>query len=170
MRLMQLIGPRSRGERGSLTVEMALAMPVFLFLVAGAMDLGMLFWEKHIITNAAREGARVASRAVDTGTAVNADLTKSEVQQVVQTYLNQFSLKKVDGTALTLNSSNYSYTWGDEASGKVLTVALSNIPCKMNLIPNVKTMFGGTRSSGDDAFYLGAQTSMAAQWTTPPGP
>ena len=60
MRLMQLIGSRSRRERGSLTVEMALAMPVFLFLVAGAMDLGMLFWAKHVITNATREGARAA--------------------------------------------------------------------------------------------------------------
>jgi hypothetical protein len=71
---------------------------------------------------------------------------------------------------LTLDATTFSYTWADEASGKVLTVALSQIPCKMMLIPNIKTLFGGTRTSGDDAFYLSAQTSMAAEWTTPPGP
>jgi Flp pilus assembly protein TadG len=84
---------------GNLTVELALAMPVFLFLVSGVLDLGMLFWEKHVITNAAREGARAAAKAVDTGTAVTADLTQTEVKQVVQTYLNQFALKKLDGSS-----------------------------------------------------------------------
>ena len=170
MRLTRFFGSRSRRERGNLTVEMAVAMPVFLFLVAGALDLGMLFWEKHVITNAAREGARAAAKAVDTGTAVTADLTQTEVKGVVQNYLNQYAIKKLDGTALTLDGTNYSYTWADEASGKVLTVSLSQIPCKMNLIPNIKTLFGGTRTTGDDAFYLSAQTSMAAQWTTAPSP
>jgi Flp pilus assembly protein TadG len=170
MRLTRFFGSRSRRERGNLTVEMALAMPVFLFLVGGALDLGMLFWEKHVITNAAREGARAASKAVDTGTAVNASLTQSGVKAVVQNYITQYALKKLDGTALTLNSTNFSYTWADEASGKVLTVSLTQIPCKLMLIPNIKTMFGGTRTTGDDAFYLSAQTSMSAQWTTPPGP
>ncbi len=168
MRLMQGIGSRSRRERGSLTVEMALAMPVFLFLVAGAMDLGMLFWAKHVITNATREGARAAVKAVDTGTAVNANLTQTQVKQIVQTYLNQFALKNLDGTSLTLSDSTFSYTW-TTPPGSVLTVSLNQIPYKMMLIPNIKTLFGGTRSSGDDAFYLGAQTSMAAEWTTAPG-
>ena len=36
----------------------------------------------------------------------------------MQTYLNQFSLKNVDGTSLTLSGSNYSYTWGDDSSGQ----------------------------------------------------
>jgi len=170
MRLTRLFGPRRRRERGNLTVEMALAMPVFLFMVAGALDLGMLFWVKHVITNASREGARAAANAVDTGTAVNANLTQTQVKQVVQTYLNQFALKKLDGTSLTLDGSTFSYTWAATASGTVLTVALNQIPCKMNLLPNIKTLFGGSRSAGDDAFYLNAQTSMAAQWTTPPGP
>ena len=170
MRLTRFTGPRSRREHGNITVEMALAMPLFLFLVAGVLDLGMLFWEKNVITNAAREGARAAAKAVDTGTAVNADLTQTEVKQVVQNYLSQYAIKKLDGTSLTLDGTTFSYTWVDEASGKVLTVALNQIPVKMNLIPNIKTLFGGSRTVGDDAFYLSAQTSMAAEWTTPPSP
>lgn len=167
MGLRKLIGSRSR-ERGSLIIEMALAMPVFLFLVAGALDLGMLFWVKHIVTNAAREGARAAVKSV-AGDGATPNLTQSGVQTVVQNYLNQYAFKNLDGTTLNLNSTTFTCTW-TAPPDRILTVSLNQIPCKMNLIPNVKTMFGGTRASGDDAFYLSAQTSMAAQWTTPPGP
>jgi Flp pilus assembly protein TadG len=170
MRITRLNGPRGRREKGNITIEMALVMPVLLFLIAGVLDLGMLFWEKHVITNAAREGARAAAKAVDNGIGVNADLTQSQVQQVVQNYLNQFAIKDLDGSALVLNGATFSYTWADTATGKVLTVSLNQIPCKLLLLPNVKTMFGGTRTTGDDAYYLSAQTSMAAEWTAPPGP
>jgi Flp pilus assembly protein TadG len=47
MRSTRLSRPRNLGEHGNITVEMALAIPVFLLLVAGVFDLGMLFWEKH---------------------------------------------------------------------------------------------------------------------------
>jgi Flp pilus assembly protein TadG len=166
----KLISPRRRRERGSVVLELALAMPVFLFLVAGALDLGMLFWEKHVITNAAREGARAAAKATDIGTAVKAKLTQSAVKTVVQTYLTQHAVKNLTGGALTLDSTMFTYTWTTTASGTVLSVSLNQIPYKMQLIPNIKTMFGGTRTTGDDAFYLNAQTSMAAEWTTAPSP
>jgi hypothetical protein len=130
----------------------------------------MLFWEKQVITNAAREGARVAAKAFDTGTSVIADLTQTQVKQKVQTYVTNYALKNLDGTPLVLDSSTFSYTWADTPSGKILTVSLNQIPYKMMLIPNIKTLFGEARQSGDDAFYLSAQTSMAAEWTAPPGP
>jgi hypothetical protein len=170
MRIPKFSGLRSRREKGSLTIEMALAMPVLLFLIAGVLDLGMLFYEKQVITNASREGARAAVKAVDTGTSVVADLTQTEVKQKVQNYLNQYAIKDLDDSPLVLSSGTFDYFWADTPSGKVLTVELKQIPCKMMLIPNVKTLFGGTRSSGDDVYYLSAQTSMAAEWTTPPSP
>lgn len=163
-------GPQGHREKGNIVMELALAMPLFLLLIAGTLDLGMLFYEKHVITNASREGARIASKATDTGTSVVAQKTQSQVQQVVQGYLNQFALKALDGSPLVLNSSTFNYTWTNTASGMVLTVTLNQIPYKMMLLPNVKVFFGGTRTSGDDAFYLKAQTSMAAEWNTPPSP
>jgi hypothetical protein len=169
MRITRCTGPRSRREKGSLTVEMALAMPVLLFLIAGVIDLSMLYWEKQVITNAAREGARAAAKAADDGMALTPDLTISGVKSKVQTYLNQFGVKNLDGTSLSLNGTNFTYTWTGPPD-RILTVSLNQIPYKMMLLPNVKTLFGESRSSGDDAFYLNAQTSMAAQWSTPPGP
>lgn len=170
MRLSTLTNPRSRRERGNVAVELALAMPLLLLIIAGVIDLGLLFWEKQVITNATREGARAAVRAVDTGTAVNAQLTQGQIQQVVQDYLDNFAVKNLDGSALVLNGSMFSYTWAPTPSGTVLTVALNQVPYRMMLLPNTRALFGYTRTEGDEAFYLSAQTSMAAEWNTPPGP
>ena len=170
MRNPKVTDPRRQRQRGSIVVEMAMVLPLFLFLMGGIIDMGFLFWEKHVITNATREGARAAAKAMDTGTAVLAQMTQSQVQQVVQNYLDQFNLKNLDGSAFVLNSSNFSYTWTNTGSGLALDVALNQVPYKMMLLPNFSTFFGGTRTPGDEGFYLSAQTSMAAEWSTPPGP
>jgi Flp pilus assembly protein TadG len=170
MRIPRFIGPRRRRETGSITIEMALAMPVLLFIIAGVIDLSLLFWEKHVITNAAREGARAASKAGDSGMSDNAELSKSQVRTKVQNYLRQFSIKNLDGSDITLDGSNFNYSTEGTFPNTLLTVKLNNIPYEMILLPNTKTLFGESRTSGDDVFYLSAQTSMAAQWKNPPSP
>jgi Flp pilus assembly protein TadG len=170
MRITRLSSPRQRREQGNVTLEMALAMPVFLLLVAGVFDLGMLFWEKHVLTNAAREGARAAAKAVDTGTSLNADMTQAEVRSVVQNYLNQFALKNLDGSNLVLNTSTFQYNWTTTPSGTVLTINLNQIPCQLLLLPSAKALVGVARTEGDNVTYLDAQTSMAAEWSAAPSP
>ena len=51
-------GPRS--ERGSQLIEFALVLPLLLLVVLGIMDFGLLFQRYEAVTNAAREGARLA--------------------------------------------------------------------------------------------------------------
>lgn len=51
-----------RGERGANLVEMAIVTPLLLVLLAGIVDIGRTFNNYIIITNAAREGARLAAR------------------------------------------------------------------------------------------------------------
>ena len=48
-------------ERGAALVEFALALPLLLVVIAGIVDFGFTFQRYEIITNAAREGARMAS-------------------------------------------------------------------------------------------------------------
>jgi Flp pilus assembly protein TadG len=161
----------SRGtsrEHGNITVELALVLPLLLFLVAGTVDLGLLYWEKHILTNATREGARAAIKAMDTSTGVKAEKTQAQIRQVVQDYLNRFRLKDLNGSNLVLDGNNFSYTWTTNSSGTIVTVALNQIPYKMMLFPNFRTFFGYARQPGDNAFYLKANTIMAAEWVTPP--
>ena len=49
---------RFRSRRGQEVVEMALVLPLLLILVFGMVDFGLLVYDKAIVTNAAREGAR----------------------------------------------------------------------------------------------------------------
>jgi Flp pilus assembly protein TadG len=51
---------RARGERGAQLVEFALVLPVLLFVVLGIADFGIVFQRYEVLTNAAREGARMA--------------------------------------------------------------------------------------------------------------
>lgn len=48
-------------ERGSQLLEFAFAMPILLLLVVGAWDLGSAIALKQKLTNAALQGARIAS-------------------------------------------------------------------------------------------------------------
>ena len=49
------------GERGAALVEFALAVPLMLVVIAGIVDFGFVFQRYEVITNAAREGARLAT-------------------------------------------------------------------------------------------------------------
>jgi Flp pilus assembly protein TadG len=51
---------RFRSDSGAEFVEFALAFPLLLLVVLGIMDFGLLFQQYEVITNAAREGARIA--------------------------------------------------------------------------------------------------------------
>ncbi|HET9083765.1 MAG TPA: PKD domain-containing protein [Candidatus Limnocylindrales bacterium] len=53
---------RRRSSRGQSLVELALIAPVFLILLLTAIDLGRLMYSQITITNAAKEGALVASQ------------------------------------------------------------------------------------------------------------
>jgi len=57
------MNPLKRGfgsERGAELIEFALALPVLLLLVLGMVDFGFLFQRYEVLTNADREGARIA--------------------------------------------------------------------------------------------------------------
>ncbi len=48
------------GRRGAAAVEFALVAPVFLVFLFGTIELGRLALSRNVITNASREGARLA--------------------------------------------------------------------------------------------------------------
>jgi len=51
---------RLASESGAELIEFAIALPVLLLIGLGIIDFGLLFQRYEVITNAAREGARVA--------------------------------------------------------------------------------------------------------------
>ena len=72
-----------REERGAALVEFALALPLLLVVIAGIVDFGFTFQRYEVLTNAAREGARMATLPGYDQTSVDA-----RVRSYVQAGLN----------------------------------------------------------------------------------
>ncbi len=156
-------GGSGRGEGGNVILELALALPVLLLMLAGIVDLGFQLWEKQVLVTASREGARAAARAQVSGAAAN---SRAQVQQVVQSYLDRYRLKVPGGSALSLSlDSNFVCTWTLGASPLQVAVELRLIPVQLLLLPNILALFEG---GGGSTFNLRAATTMAAEWATPP--
>jgi Flp pilus assembly protein TadG len=51
---------RARGDRGAALVEAAVTLPLLLFVCVGIFEFGRAYQTWQVLTNAAREGARVA--------------------------------------------------------------------------------------------------------------
>jgi Flp pilus assembly protein TadG len=157
---------QSGKERGAVIAEMAVIIPVLLLMTAGIVDLGMLFWEKEVLTNAAREGARAGARAITdlTGNG-RAEKTTTQVRTIVQDYLQRNYVRTPTGALISLNSSNCTYTW-DTSTPATITVELKSIPVKMMMLPYITPLFSGGGFSS--VINLNAKITMAAEWVTPP--
>jgi Flp pilus assembly protein TadG len=66
-------------DRGAELIEFALVFPLLLLVLFGIMDFGFLFQRYEVLTNAAREGARVA---------VLDGYQKADIEARVTQYLN----------------------------------------------------------------------------------
>jgi Flp pilus assembly protein TadG len=77
-------------ERGAELVEFALTFPLLLLVTLGIIDFGLLFQRYEVLTNAAREGARIS---------VLPDYGPADVEFRVNQYLQATSL-----SAATVNT------------------------------------------------------------------
>ena len=71
---------RSHTQRGAAVVEFALILPILLGLLIGGIDLSLALYDKAVITNASREGARAGI------VARNPQLSDTQIRQVVNQY------------------------------------------------------------------------------------
>jgi Flp pilus assembly protein TadG len=62
---------RRKDDRGAAMIEMALTLPLLLLLSVSVFEFGRAFQTWQVLTNAAREGARVASLPSTTDAAVS---------------------------------------------------------------------------------------------------
>lgn len=80
-----------RNEKGTSIVELAIILPLLIILIFGMVEFSVLFYDKAVITNASREGARAAIvfRA-DPATGNYIPLSLSNIQGVVNTYVSTY--------------------------------------------------------------------------------
>ncbi len=157
--LTNIRSPRAGREKGNVTLEIAIVLPLLLLITAGIIDLGLLFWEKEVLTNASREGARAGARSVIDGKPEQT--TVEAVRKIVQEYVDKFNLRDDQGASLQLVAGTNFFYQRDAASPANLWVELKDIPVKMMLLPNIGKLFSGTF---DNIVNLDAKTTMTAEW------
>ena len=82
-----------RNKRGASLVEFALIAPLLFILVLGIVEFGCLLYDKAMITNASREGARYGI------VMANPRMTEDQIRGVVGLYLLNHLISLKGGTA-----------------------------------------------------------------------
>ena len=93
-------------QRGAAAVEFALVLPLLLALLVGTLDMGLMLYDKAVITNASREGARAGI------VLRNPKPSVAEITSVVQQYAQANLINLVSATTpqvTVLQSSPASY-------------------------------------------------------------
>ncbi len=133
-----------REYRGAAAVEFALLLPILLIILFGVIEFSIIMYDKHMITNASREGARqgIVFRAAADGT--YDPLNLADIQNVVNSYLGSNLISFQPGNA-TIAAS-----WADDPSkleDKLLTVTV-NYTYNWLVIPNfIADLAGGLNLS-----------------------
>ncbi len=93
-----------KSERGVAAIEMALITPFLLVLTFGSVEFGVLLFDKAMITNASREGAR-ASIAYNPRDVQNFCEDGVTVQGVVDEYLGGHLISLGGGSPATVTTT-----------------------------------------------------------------
>ena len=93
--LRRLLRRFVRAQSGAEVIEFALTLPLLLLVVLGIIEFGFLFQQYEVITNAAREGARIATLPTYSA---NAGVTQTNVTARVNQYLTAGGLSPASAT------------------------------------------------------------------------
>ncbi|APG25741.1 TadE/TadG family type IV pilus assembly protein [Syntrophotalea acetylenica] len=76
-----------RSQKGAAVVEFAVVLPLLLLIVFGIIEFGFIFYNKALLTNASREGARRAIVFRTDSTTGNRIIPVSDVENAIHNYL-----------------------------------------------------------------------------------
>jgi Flp pilus assembly protein TadG len=85
---------RIKSERGAALLEAAITLPMLLLVAVGIFEFGRAYQTWQILTNAAREGARIA---------VLQGSTDSDITSRVQQYMRDGQLGAVNSASIGVN-------------------------------------------------------------------
>jgi Flp pilus assembly protein TadG len=112
---------KSNSASGAALVEFALALPIFIVLIFGVIEFGLVMHAKGIITQASREGARYGVTYSLT------PKTAADIQNYVSAYL----------TSVGFSGATVTVTLGDPLSVKI------TYPYSFMVLPDFVTGFAG---------------------------
>jgi Flp pilus assembly protein TadG len=130
-------------QSGAELIEFALTLPLLLLLGLGIFDFGILFQRYHVVTNAAREGARIA---------VLPGYADADVDARVRQYVQAGGLVPAQA-ALVIDHS----TLPVNASCVVVTTVTVTYPYSYSFVGGIAGYLGATGFTGGT---LGATAQM----------
>ena len=117
---------RARCEKGSQLIEFSLVFPLLLLVMLGIIDFGFLFQRYEVVTNAAREGARIAVlpgyAQADVEARVNQYLTAAGVTGTPVITFMEPQAVDVGGVCMTLTGVQVEYPHSYDFVGPIVTL------------------------------------------------
>lgn len=131
-----------RSERGAELIEFALVFPLLLLVVLGIVDFGFLFQRLEVVTNAAREGARIA---------VLPGYSDADVRARVRDYIQNGGLTVTGGSpgnpTIAVTDTNVTYDAGPPAKTLPTRTVVVVYRHDYLFLGPLMSRFGGTFSS-----------------------
>ena len=97
-----------KNQRGATAVEFAIVFPLLILLLFGIIEFSVILYDKAMITNAIREGARagIVSQLVR--------VSDTQIQNVVDNYCRLYLISFKSGTTPATIVGRTGSTFGDE--------------------------------------------------------
>jgi Flp pilus assembly protein TadG len=137
-----------RDERGQALLEVAFTLPLLLLVSVGIFEFGRAFQTWQVLTNAAREGARVA---------VLPNATVSGVQDRVVKYMQAGALTKSASATVDVNQMSTISIGASNATASVVTVTY---PFDFVVLNPVARLVVGGSTVGGAPIAMKAQAAM----------
>lgn len=128
-----------QGQKGAAAIEFALVLPILVVLAFGIIEFSILLFDKAVITNASREGARYGSVFVPTS---EDPITYSDIDNVIATYVANHLITFDSDSAATGVTTSYEPDPCCPLSGENLRVTVS-YDYHFLVIPNFITSISG---------------------------
>lgn len=133
---MNRLTERIKNQKGAALVEFAIVLPLLLVLVFGMIEFSIMFYDKAVITNASREGARAGIVY-----SYPNRITEGEIEATVGNYVSN---KLITFGATTPSAEEMTTVTGQCANaGDVVTVAVT-FPYEFLVLPNFITTLTGS--------------------------
>jgi Flp pilus assembly protein TadG len=130
---------RLRDQSGAELIEMAMVTPILLMILAGIFDFGFLFRSWEVVTNAAREGARIGILPdYDCDPTAPAD-----IQSRVDAYMAGAGFSSPSAYTVTVATGTVSTSGGDFTACSVRVSMFAQLPS----LSIIGQFFGGAFSS-----------------------
>ena len=127
---------KSSSQKGASLVEFALVLPLLMLILLGIAEFGFLLYNKQVITNASREGARAGI------VAQNPRVSNGAIVGVVNTYCTGHLIPSGGSAGVTTSAP------AGTLFGQPLTVTVT-YPYQFLVFDNiVRAFFGGTYVEG----------------------